>query len=501
MSTTTTRLLENYVGGAWTPATGGEALDVTAPATGQVIARVPMSGRADLDAAVAAARAALPVWRAVSVIQRARHLFALRAGLEERKEDLAISVTTEMGKTIDDARAEVARMIEMVEAACAIPTTMQGRVLEDVARNVDCETFRQPVGVCAAIVPFNFPAMVPFWFLPFAIGCGNTFVLKPSEQVPMTQNIAFEVLDGLGLPPGVVNLVNGGREVVEGILEHPDIDAVSFVGSAPVAKLVYEGAARTGKRVQALGGAKNHMVIMPDAELEPTISGIIGSGFGAAGQRCMAGSVIVTVGEAHERLMPRLVEATRALRVGDGLDTTVDVGPVVSCEARDRIAGWIERAVQDGAELLVDGRDPAPGELPEGGAYIGPTILDGVTADMAIAQEEVFGPVLTVISAATLDEAIEIVNASRFGNGTSIFTESGAAVRRYRHQVQAGMVGVNIGVAAPVAFFPFSGWKDSFLGDLHAHGPDAVEFYTRKKTVTSRFFSDGQGHGAYFVER
>ena len=501
MSTTTTRLLENYVGGAWTPATGGEALDVTAPATGQVIARVPMSGRADLDAAVAAARAALPVWRAVSVIQRARHLFALRAGLEERKEDLAISVTTEMGKTIDDARAEVARMIEMVEAACAIPTTMQGRVLEDVARNVDCETFRQPVGVCAAIVPFNFPAMVPFWFLPFAIGCGNTFVLKPSEQVPMTQNIAFEVLDGLGLPPGVVNLVNGGREVVEGILEHPDIDAVSFVGSAPVAKLVYEGAARTGKRVQALGGAKNHMVIMPDAELEPTISGIIGSGFGAAGQRCMAGSVIVTVGEAHERLVPPLVEATRALRVGDGLDTTVDVGPVVSCEARDRIAGWIERAVQDGAELLVDGRDPAPGELPEGGAYIGPTILDGVTADMAIAQEEVFGPVLTVISAATLDEAIEIVNASRFGNGTSIFTESGAAVRRYRHQVQAGMVGVNIGVAAPVAFFPFSGWKDSFLGDLHAHGPDAVEFYTRKKTVTSRFFSDGQGHGAYFVER
>ena len=501
MSTTATRLLDNYIAGAWTPSTGGEALDVTAPATGEVLARVPLSGRADLDAAVAAAREALPAWRAVSVIQRARHLFALREALEARKEDLARSVTTEMGKTIDDARAEVARMIEMVEAACAIPTTMQGRVLEDVARNVDCETFRQPVGVCAAIVPFNFPAMVPFWFLPFAIGCGNTFVLKPSEQVPLTQTIAFEVIDSLGLPPGVVNLVNGGREVVEGILEHPGIDAVSFVGSAPVAKLVYEGAARSGKRVQALGGAKNHMVIMPDAELEPTINGIIGSGFGAAGQRCMAGSVIVTVGEAHERLVPPLVEATRALKVGDGLDTTVDVGPVVSCEARDRIAGWVERAVQDGAELLVDGRGAGAGELPEAGAYIGPTILDGVTPDMAIAQEEVFGPVLTIIRAATLDEAIEIVNASRFGNGTSIFTESGAAVRRYRHQVQAGMVGVNIGVAAPVAFFPFSGWKDSFLGDLHAHGPDAVEFYTRKKTVTSRFFSDGQGHGAYFVER
>ena len=501
MSTTATRLLDNYIAGAWTPATGGETLDVTAPATGEVLARVPLSGRADLDAAVAAAREALPVWRAVSVIQRSRHLFALREALEARKEDLARSVTTEMGKTIDDARAEVARMIEMVEAACAIPTTMQGRVLEDVARNVDCETFRQPVGVCAAIVPFNFPAMVPFWFLPFAIGCGNTFVLKPSEQVPLTQTIAFEVIDSLGLPPGVVNLVNGGREVVEGILEHPGIDAVSFVGSAPVAKLVYEGAARTGKRVQALGGAKNHMVIMPDAELEPTINGIIGSGFGAAGQRCMAGSVIVTVGEAHERLVPPLVEATRALKVGDGLDTTVDVGPVVSCEARDRIAGWVERAVQDGAQLLVDGRGAGAGELPEAGAYIGPTILDAVTPDMAIAQEEVFGPVLTIIRAATLDEAIEIVNASRFGNGTSIFTESGAAVRRYRHQVQAGMVGVNIGVAAPVAFFPFSGWKDSFLGDLHAHGPDAVDFYTRKKTVTSRFFSDGQGHGAYFVER
>ncbi len=499
-TTTTPRLLENYVGGAWTPSGGGEALDVVAPASGEVLARVPLSVRADLDAAVAAAREALPAWRAVSVIQRARHLFALREGLEARKEDLARSVTTEMGKTIDDARAEVSRMIEMVECACAIPTTMQGRVLEDVARNVDCETFRQPVGVCAAIVPFNFPAMVPFWFLPFAIGCGNAFILKPSEQVPLTQHIAFEVLDGLGLPPGVVNLVNGGREVVEGILEHPGIDAVSFVGSAPVAKIVYEGAARTGKRVQALGGAKNHMVIMPDAELQPTVNGIIGSAFGAAGQRCMAGSVIVTVGEAHDRLVPPLVEATRALRVGDGLDTAVDVGPVISCEARDRIAGWIQRAVDDGATLLVDGRG-AGDDLPRAGAYLGATILDGVTPDMAIAQEEVFGPVLTIIHAATLDEAIAIVNASRFGNGTSIFTESGAAVRRYRHQVEAGMVGVNIGVAAPVAFFPFSGWKDSFLGDLHAHGSDAVDFFTRKKTVTSRFFSDGQGHGAYFVER
>jgi malonate-semialdehyde dehydrogenase (acetylating)/methylmalonate-semialdehyde dehydrogenase len=497
-----TRLLDNYVAGRWTPVTTATgALDVTNPATGAVLARVPLSSHADLDLAVQAAREALPVWRGVSVIKRARYLFALREGLERRSEELARSVTTEMGKTIDDARAEVARMIEMVECACAVPTTMQGRILEDVARGVDCETIRQPVGVCAAIVPFNFPAMVPFWFLPFAIGCGNTFVLKPSEQVPLTQQIAFEVLDGLGLPPGVVNLVNGGREVVEGILDHPGIDAVSFVGSAPVAKLVYERAARAGKRVQALGGAKNHMIVMPDAVVDKTVDGLIGSAFGAAGQRCMAGSVVVTVGEAHDRLMPKLREAAQALRVGDGLDAETEVGPVVSGTARDRIRDWIDRGAADGATVAVDGRSVAGGRLSEGGAYVGPTILDEVTPDMAIAQEEVFGPVLSVVRAESLDEAIGIVNASRFGNGVSIFTESGAAVRRVRHDIEAGMVGVNIGVAAPVAFFPFSGWKDSFLGDLHAHGPDAVEFFTRKKTVTTRFFSGGESSGSYFVER
>jgi malonate-semialdehyde dehydrogenase (acetylating)/methylmalonate-semialdehyde dehydrogenase len=417
-----------------------------------------------------------------------------------RSEDLARSVTTEMGKTLGDARAEVARMIEMVECACAIPTTMQGRNLEDVSRNIDAETIRQPVGVCAAIVPFNFPAMVPFWFLPFAIACGNTFVLKPSEQVPLTQQIAFEELDALDLPPGVVNLVNGGREVVDGILDHPGIDAVSFVGSAPVAKLVYERAAKAGKRVQALGGAKNHMVVMPDAVIDKTVEGIIGSAFGAAGQRCMAGSVVVAVADAHEQLMGPLTQATRALQVGDGLEEASDVGPVISCAARDRIRDWISRGEADGATVVVDGRSVAAGTA-EGGSYVGPTIIDGVTADMDIAKEEVFGPVLTVIHAGSLDEAIEIVNSSRFGNGTSIFTESGASVRRYRHEVEAGMIGVNIGVAAPVAFFPFSGWKDSFLGDLHAHGGDAVDFFTRKKTVTSRWYSSGQGSGSYFVER
>ena len=502
MTATSTRLLENYVAGRWTPAaTATEVLDVTNPATGAVLARVPLSGAADLDAAVTAARSALPEWRAVSTIGRAKLLFDLRARLVAREEDLARSVTTEMGKTIADARAEVARMIEMVEAACAIPTTMQGRNLEDVSRNIDAETIRQPVGVCAAIVPFNFPAMVPFWFLPFAIACGNTFVLKPSEQVPLTQQIAFEELDALGLPAGVVNLVNGGREVVEGILDHPGIDAVSFVGSAPVAKLVYERAAKAGKRVQALGGAKNHIVVMPDAVVDKTVDGIIGSAFGAAGQRCMAGSVVVTVGDAHEQLMGPLVTTTQQLTVGDGLDDSSDVGPVISCAARDRINEWIDRGVADGAKLAVDGRRPEPDDLPADSSYVGPTILDDVTPEMDIAKEEVFGPVLSVIRAASLDQAIEIVNASRFGNGTSIFTESGASVRHYRHEVQAGMIGVNIGVAAPVAFFPFSGWKDSFLGDLHAHGTDAVDFFTRKKTVTSRFFSSGQGSGSYFVER
>jgi malonate-semialdehyde dehydrogenase (acetylating)/methylmalonate-semialdehyde dehydrogenase len=498
MAVTATRLLDNYIDGEWTPAQAAtDVLDVLNPANGEVLARVPLSGWADLDIAVRAAREALPEWRGVSTIARARKLFELRERLVARQEDLAVSVTTEMGKTIGDARAEVARMIEMVEAACAIPTTMQGRILEDVSRNIDAETIRQPVGVCAAIVPFNFPAMVPFWFLPFAIACGNTFVLKPSEQVPLTQQIAFEELHALGLPPGVVNLVNGGREVVESILDHRGIDAVSFVGSAPVARIVYERSAKAGKRVQALGGAKNHMVVMPDAVIDKTVEGIIASAFGAAGQRCMAGSVVVTVGDAHEQLLRPLVDASRSLRVGDGFEDSSDVGPVISCAARDRIRDWIDRGEAGGARVVLDGRE-ASGD--PNGSYVGPTILDGVTAEMDIAQEEVFGPVLCVISAPTLDEAIGIVNASRFGNGTSIFTESGASVRRYRHEIQAGMVGVNIGVAAPVAFFPFSGWKDSFLGDLHAHGADAVEFYTRKKTVTSRWFSSGQGSGTYFVE-
>ena len=496
MSATAVKILPNYINGAWVPSTASETLDIQNPATGEVLAQCPLSGANDVDAAVQAARAAFPDWKAKSTIERARWLFGFRQRLEEEKDRLATCVTTEMGKTFPDARAEVERMIEMVEAATAIPTTMQGRILEGVATKIDAETIRQPVGVCAAITPFNFPAMVPMWFLPFAIACGNTFILKPSEQVPMTQGIVFEIIDELGLPPGVVNMVNGSKDVVNGILDHPGIDAVSFVGSAATAQYIYERAAANKKRVQALGGAKNSMVVMPDAVMDKTADNIIGSAFGAAGQRCMAGSIVVAVGGAWEDLKTELVPRTEALTVGDGMEGSTHVGPVVSCAARDRIRGMIDNAVEQGATLAVDGRQTG---LSEDGAYVGPTIVTGVTADMEIAREEVFGPVLSVVCVDTLADAIAFINGSRYGNGTSIFTESGAAVRRYRHEIEVGMIGVNVGVAAPVAFFPFSGWKDSFLGDLHAHGTDGVDFFTRKKTVTSRWFSDGQT-GKFFVE-
>ena len=499
-TTTETRLLGNYVNGAWVPAISRQDLDVRNPANGEVLARVPLSSRADVDAAVAAARAAYPGWRKRSVIERGRWLFRFRGVLEAHQDEVARAVTREMGKTFADARAEVGRAIEMIEAASAVPQTMQGRVLENVATAVDCETIRQPVGVCAAICPFNFPAMVPFWFLPFAIACGNTFVLKPSEQVPLTQELVFNLIhEHGGLPDGVVNLVNGSVDVVNGLLDHPDVDAISFVGSAKVAQYVYERAAANGKRVQALGGAKNFMVVMPDAVIDKTVGNILGSAFGAAGQRCMAGSVVITVGDAAPPLLEELERRTRELNVGDGLDESSDMGPVISEASCRRITDWIAKGVDDGATLLVDGRASGEG-TPSGSSFVGPTILTDVTAEMEIAQEEVFGPVLAVIHADSLEAAIEIVNSSRYGNGTSIFTESGAAVRHYRHDVEVGMIGVNIGVAAPVAFFPFSGWKGSFFGDLHAHGTDAVEFYTRKKTITSRYFSSGES-GRFFVEQ
>ncbi len=496
--TASTRILANYVGGRWISASSSGLLDVTNPASGEVLARVPLSGAAEVGAAVAAASAALPDWRARSVGERTEFIYALREKFRQRIDELAASVTREGGKVLSDARAEINRSIEVLEVACAAPMTMQGRILEGVARGINTETIRQPVGVCAAITPFNFPAMVPMWFLPFAIVCGNTFVLKPSEQVPLTSELMFHIFEEIGLPGGVVNLVHGAHDAVNAILDSPEIRAVSFVGSVNTAKYIYRRAAENGKRVQALGGAKNYMIVMPDAVVDKTVSNVLGSAFGNAGQRCMAGSVLVTVGSAQAAIMDRLKKGAEKLIAGNGTDPKVSLGPVISSAACERIHEAIESGLQEGADLLVDGRRPAG--VPAGGNFVGPTILNHVTPEMRVAREEIFGPVLSVMHVETLEQAIALVNSDPRGNGTSIFTENGAAVREYSRRVEVGMVGVNIGVAASPAYFPFSGWKDSFFGDLHVHGWDAVEFFTRKKTVTSRYFSAGET-GKFFVEQ
>lgn len=496
--TTAARILQNYIGGRWVPAQTSGHVDVTNPANGEVLARAPLSGAVDVEAAVAAANAALPDWRGRSVGERTEFIFSLREKFRQRIEELAESVTRESGKVLSDARAEITRSIEVLEVACASPMTMQGRILEGVSRGINTETIRQPVGVCAAITPFNFPAMVPMWFLPFSIVCGNTFVLKPSEQVPMTSELICHILEEIGLPRGVVNLVHGAHDVVNAILDSPGIQAVSFVGSVSTAKYIYRRAAEKGKRVQALGGAKNYMIVMPDAVVDKTVSNVLGSAFGNAGQRCMAGSVLVTVGSAREVIMGRLKEEAQKLVAGDGMDPKVSLGPVISNTSCERIHDAIEGGIKEGAELLVDGRRPKG--VPKGGNFVGPTILNNVKPEMRAAREEIFGPVLSVMHVNTLDEAIALVNNDPRGNGTSIFTENGAAVREYSRRVEVGMIGVNIGVAASPAYFPFSGWKDSFFGDLHVHGWDAVEFFTRKKTVTSRYFSSGTT-GKFFTEQ
>jgi malonate-semialdehyde dehydrogenase (acetylating) / methylmalonate-semialdehyde dehydrogenase len=478
-----TRTIKNYVGGTWVDAGTDELLEVTNPANGATLAQVALSTAADVDAAVRAAREAFPGWRATPPLERARACFELRHRFEERKDDLAELVTRDNGKARKDAAGEIRRGIECVEVATGIPSLMQGANLEDVSRGIDSDMIRQPIGVFAAITPFNFPFMVPHWFLPFAIACGNTFILKPSEQDPLAAELTFELLDGIGLPPGVVNLVNGGKDAVNAILEHPGIDGVSFVGSTPVARHVYETAAAHGKRVQALGGAKNHVIVMPDAELESAVDGVLSSAFHAAGQRCLANSVCVAVGDAYEPLRERLAEKGGAMVVGDGADDATEVGPVISAGSRERILGWIEKGVEEGGELVLDGRGRG-GE--DGGSFIGPTIIEA-EPEAEIAREEIFGPVLTLLRARDLDHALDILNASTKGNAASIFTTSGAAMRQFRYEAQAGMLGVNIGVAAPMSFFPFSGWKDSFFGDLHAHGRDAIDFYTEKKVVITRW--------------
>ena len=479
--------LRNFIGGRWVPSHASEFLDVYNPARGEVIARTPLSVAEDVDAAVQAAKKAFPAWRDTPPVARARVLFKFRALLEEHFEELARIVTTEHGKTLDESRGSVRRGIECVEVACGTPSLMMGYALENIATNIDCSVIRQPLGVCAAIAPFNFPAMVPLWFLPFAIGTGNTFVLKPSEQVPLSQKRMLELLEQCDLPPGVVNLVNGGRAAVEAICDHPGIRAVSFVGSTPVARTVYQRSTHAGKRCQALGGAKNFVVVMPDADLDRATDIITESFFGCAGERCLAGSILVPVGEAHGEARDRMVEAARALKVGDGLQTGVEMGPVITGKHREKVAGYIDKGISEGAKLLLDGRKLKVEDRPKG-FFLGPTLFDNVTPSMTIGHDEIFGPVASISPVKSLEQAIEVMHAHPNANATSIFTSSGKAAREFARHATASMVGVNIGVAAPMAYFPFGGAKDSFFGDLKVHGRDAYEFYTDKKVIISRWF-------------
>ena len=480
-----TTVLSNFINGRWTSSSATSHLDVTNPARGVVIARTPLSPASDVDAAVRAASAAFPDWSETPPVVRARTMFAFKQQLELHLEELARLVTTEHGKTLDESRGSVRRAIECVEVACGAPSMLMGYGLENVSSGIDCVAMRQPIGVCAAIAPFNFPAMVPLWFLPFAIVSGNTFVLKPSEQVPLSQQKVFELLEKCDVPPGVVNMVHGGKDVVEAICDHPDIKAVSFVGSTPVARLVYRRATQAGKRVQALGGAKNFIVVMPDADLDKAIPIISESFYGCAGERCLAGSILVPIGESHGEVRDRMVAAAESLRVGDGLEPGVTMGPVISAKHKARVLGYVEQGVKEGARLVADGRRR---QLPSEGFFVGPSVFDEVSLQMKIGREEIFGPVATVAPAKTLDEVFHLMQMHPNANATSIFTSSGKAAREFAHRATASMVGVNIGVAAPMAYFPFGGARDSFFGDLKVHGRDAFDFYTDKKVTISRWF-------------
>ena len=480
------KTLRNFIGGVWMPPHTAEYLDLTNPATGESLGKVPLSSARDVDDAVAAAQTAFLKWREVPPVVRARYLFKLKALLEGQFDDLAATVTRENGKTLDEAKGSVRRGIENVEHACGIPALMMGKTLEDVASGIDCEYFRQPLGVFAAITPFNFPAMVPCWFWPYAIATGNAFILKPSEQVPFSPTRIIELAEEAGIPAGVLNVVHGGKDAVNALLAHPGIAGISFVGSSPVAKHVYQEAAKHGKRVQALGGAKNHVIVMPDADMDRAVANISESLFGCAGQRCLAGSVVVAAGKAYEPFRDRLLESAKSLRLGYGLEPGVSMGPVVSAKHKEKVLSYVEAGRKDGATLLLDGRATKVEKHPRG-HFVGPTVFDGVQPDMTIGKEEIFGPVASVTHVSNLDEAIEMVRRSGFANATSIFTQSGRAAREFRYRVGVSMIGVNIGVAAPMAFFPFGGTKGSFFGDLKAHGSDAIEFYTDKKVVISRW--------------
>ncbi len=476
----------NYVDGAWRKSSTTTFFDVTNPATNETVARTPISTKSDVDGAVQAAADAFPAWRRTPPGERIQYLFRLKYLLDEHIDELAKIITLENGKTFGEAKAEIRRGIENVEVACGIPLMMQGYNLEDVTPGVDETLIRQPLGVVAAITPFNFPAMIPFWFLPYAIACGNTLVMKPSERVPLTMRRAMELIEKTGLPKGVVNLVNGGREVVDALCDHPAIRAVSFVGSTPVARHVYQRAAASGKRMQCQGGAKNHVIVLPDADMDLAKQIISDSAFGCAGQRCLAVSVAVTIGDAQKTFRDAIAEAASSLKVGYGLDTGIQMGPVITKESKARIESLIATGVSDGAKAIVDGRNPKIGSY-ENGNFLKPTILDGVPASSSLANTEIFGPVLSLIHANSIDEAIDFIRKSPYGNQASLFTTSGSAARKFRYEAPAGNIGINIGVAAPMAYFPFNGWKESFFGIVHAQGKDAVEFYTESKIVVERW--------------
>ena len=476
----------NFINGHWVESRASEWLDVTNPATGETIAQTPLSDVAEVTSAVEAAAAAYPEWRRTPPEDRIQPLFKLKQLLEDHIDELGRIITQENGKTLAEGKGELRRAIENVEVACGIPMMMQGYNLEDVARGIDETMIRQPLGVVAAITPFNFPGMIPFWFLPYAIACGNTFILKPSERVPLTMRRAFELIEQTGLPKGVVNLVNGGKDAVNALLDHPKVRAISFVGSTPVARHVYARAGANGKRAQCQGGAKNHVIVLPDADMAMATQIISDSAFGCAGQRCLAVSVAVTVGEAQKTFRDAITDAAANLRVGNGLDEGVQMGPVITPQSRSRVESLIATGAKQGAKLLLDGRNA---KIPkyDAGNFVKPTILDNLPATSELADTEIFGPVLSLIHANDMDEALAFLERSPYGNQASLFTSSGAAARRFRYEAPAGNIGINIGVAAPMAYFPFSGWKDSFFGIMHGQGRDAVEFYTEKKVVVERW--------------
>ncbi|MFY0762404.1 CoA-acylating methylmalonate-semialdehyde dehydrogenase [Metabacillus dongyingensis] len=484
-SNTATQILKNFIGGQWLASTSDKTETVPNPATGEILSLVPLSNREDLDRAVAAAEEAFQTWKTTAVPKRARILFRYQQLLIEHWEELARLITKENGKSYDEAYGEVQRGIECVEFAAGAPTLMMGTQLPDIATGIESGMYRYPIGVVGGITPFNFPMMVPCWMFPLAIACGNTFILKPSERTPLLANRLAELFQEAGLPDGVLNVVHGAHDVVNGILDHKKVKAVSFVGSQPVAEYVYKSAAANGKRVQALAGAKNHSIVLPDADLDLAVTNILGAAFGSAGERCMACAVVVVVGEIGDQLVDSLVKAANEIKIGNGIEKGVFLGPVIRDSHKVKTIQYIEAGEKEGARLIRDGRtDESPNE---DGYFIGPTIFDEVKPGMKIWNEEIFAPVLSVVRVSTLEEAIEITNQSEFANGACLYTDSAKAVRQFRDDIDAGMLGINLGVPAPMAFFPFSGYKKSFYGDLHANGRDGVEFYTRKKVLTARY--------------